>query len=85
MAPGGGAVFEVNTAPLFKNLKIDVYPSPFLLRELLRLGAEIMINTDAHCTEQIVYGIDETAELLRNIGFRSIMMWQNGGFVSKRL
>ena len=80
-----GAVFEVNTAPLFKNLKIDVYPSPFLLRELLRLGAEIMINTDAHCTEQIVYGIDETAELLRNIGFRRIMMWQNGGFVSKRL
>ena len=80
-----GAVFEVNTAPLFKKLKIDVYPSPFLLKELLHIGAEVMINTDAHCTEQIVYGVDQTAELLRDIGFRRVKMWQNGGFVNKSL
>ena len=80
-----GAVFEVNTTPLFKKLKIDVYPSPFLLRELLRLGADVMINTDAHCTQQITYGVDQTAELLKDIGFRRVLMWQKGGFVSKRL
>ena len=81
----GGAIFEVNTAPLFKQLQLDVYPSPFLLEELLRLGAPVMINTDAHCTEQLVYGIDETAALLKDIGFRSVKMWENGGFISQPL
>lgn len=80
-----GAVFEVNTSPLFKKLELDVYPSPFLLQELLTLGAEVMINTDAHCTEQLLFGIDQTIELLRDIGFRQIMLWQNGRFVKRKL
>lgn len=79
---GSGAVFEVNTAPLFKKLGVDVYPSPFLLKELLRLGAKVMINTDAHCTAQLTYGVEETADLLKDIGFRSIEQWQKGRFVS---
>ena len=47
-----GAVFELNTAPLFKKLDIDLYPSPFLLRD---------------------------------IGFRHVMVWQDGGFVEQSL
>ena len=77
-----GAVFEVNTAPLFKKLGVDIYPSPFLLKELLDLGAKVMINTDAHCTEQLIYGIDETAALLKEIGFQTIEQWQDGGFIT---
>ena len=84
-AAKSGAVFEVNTAPLFKKLDIDVYPSPFLLHELRKLGTDVMINTDAHCTEQLLYGIDEAAMLLRDIGFSSVMMWQNGKFTRQKL
>ncbi len=80
-----GAIFEVNTSPLFKKLDLDVYPSPFLLRELLSLGANVMINTDAHCTEQLLYGIEQTIELLRDIGFRQIMLWQDGRFIKREL
>lgn len=80
-----GAVFEVNTAPLFKKLDLDVYPSPFLLQELLSLGANVMINTDAHCTEQITYGIDQAIALLRDIGFRQIMLWQDGRFAIRKI
>ena len=80
-----GAVFEVNTSPLFKKLDLDVYPSPFLLKELLSLGANVMINTDAHCTEQLVYGVDQTIELLRDIGFRQIMLWSDGKFIKRDL
>jgi histidinol-phosphatase (PHP family) len=80
-----GAIFEVNTSPLFKKLDLDVYPSPFLLRELLSLGANVMINTDAHCTEQLLYGIEQTIELLRDIGFRQILLWQDGKFVKQKI
>ena len=80
-----GAVFEVNTAPLFKKLSLDVYPSPFLLLELLSLDADVMINTDAHCTEQLLYGIDHAIRLLRDIGFRQIMLWQDGTFVKQKI
>lgn len=84
-AAQSGAIFEVNTAPLFKKLQLDVYPSPFLLHKLLRLGAEVMINTDAHCTAQLLCGIDETLLLLRDIGFRRIMLWRDGGFISHKI
>ncbi|MBO7667635.1 MAG: hypothetical protein J6T26_04150 [Firmicutes bacterium] len=45
----------------------------------------MMINTDAHCTEQLLYGVDQTIGLLRDIGFRQIMVWRDGKFVKRKL
>ena len=84
-AAAGGAIFEVNTAPIFKKLQVDVYPSPFLLEELLKLGAAVMINTDAHCTQQLTCGIDYALTLLRDIGFTRIKVWENGGFIDRSI
>lgn len=80
-----GAIFEVNTAPIFKKLGFEVYPSPFLLEDLLSIGAEVMINTDAHCTQQLLCGVEQAAQLLRDIGFRQVKMWRKGGFIDREL
>ena len=84
-AAAGGAIFEVNTAPLFKGLSVGPYPSAFLLQELIRLKAPLMINADAHSTAQLTCGLEETARGLKELGCPELTLWQNGGFTKVKL
>ncbi len=64
-----GSVLEVNTGGVVRNTSGAVYPSPWILREALRLGVAVMVTADAHRPEHIDGHFAETVALLREIGF----------------
>lgn len=72
-------ILEVNTAAIAKQRK-EPYPSCFLLREARRLGAKVLLSSDAHKKERLLQYFNETVELLRGIGYREILVYQNHAF-----
>ena len=66
-----GSVLEVNTGGVVRNTSGALYPSPFILREALRLGIPVMESADVHRPEHLDGHFAETVRLLRDLGFRS--------------
>ncbi len=80
-----GAVFELNTGGMFRGCCEEPYPARFLLKALCARGARVTVNGDAHCTSALTYWFNEALALLREIGFASVAVWENGVFVDKPL
>lgn len=76
-----GIPFEINTGAISRGYRKEPYPSPFLLKELKRLGGRIMINSDSHSTQNICYKFDLAIELAKSCGFtHSCVLKPGGGF-----
>jgi histidinol phosphatase-like PHP family hydrolase len=41
-------------------------------------GAKIMINSDSHATDTIMFGYDTALEFARSCGVKSIVVWVGG-------
>lgn len=80
-----GAVFELNTGGMFRGYRNTPYPARFLLEELRRCGARVMVNADAHTPEAVDFWFAEAVELLKEVGFSAAVVLQNGKFVQKSL
>lgn len=70
--------FEVNTGAIARGLRNVPYPAPWLLREALVHGARPVFGSDAHRTEHLAFAFREAAELLRSVGFRSVLSLRGG-------
>lgn len=80
-AAKNNVVFEINTGAIARGWKDFPYPSPFLLHHLAKMDAPVIISTDAHCTEHLTFGINESLELLKECGFKRILVYENGNFL----
>jgi len=63
-----GMVIEINGAGLRKPIK-ELYPSTQLLEEIYSLDIPICFGSDAHSVEQVGYGLSQSYELAKSIGF----------------
>ncbi|MDO4458815.1 MAG: histidinol-phosphatase [Clostridia bacterium] len=64
-----GIPFEINSGAINRKRKNDFYPESFLLKALHDFGGEIIINSDAHGTEQLNGCFDEAVERAIVCGF----------------
>ena len=72
-----GTIVEVNTRGNYKKRDGGTYPSPWILEQIYAMGIPICLNSDAHLPEELTRDFAETAVLLRQIGFRELMvLWQ---------
>lgn len=74
-------IFEVNTGAMSRGYRTQPYPSLPLLRELKARHGRVIISSDAHSMDRIVYGFEEMETLLRELGFRETWQYAPGGFV----
>ena len=74
-------VFEVNTGAMYRVGNTNPYPAPWLLRELLARGGEVILSGDSHNTESLGYKFPEMEELLRAVGFKHRKTLTRSGFV----
>jgi histidinol-phosphatase (PHP family) len=64
----GGCAVEVNTAGLRK---------PALLEACLRRGVPATMGSDAHAAGEVGAGLREARELLRAVGYRSLVVFRS--------
>ena len=77
---GHGYIFEINSGAVAKGYRKTPYPADFILKRLADKGEKIMINSDTHATNTILFGYDTALEFARSCGVRSIVVWVDGGF-----
>lgn len=82
---GYGGMIEVNTGAWTRGLREVPYPAPFLLKHIAARKARAIITTDSHKIETLNGKFDEAVELLRQTGFTSMAVLQNGKFVDVSL
>ena len=72
--------FEINTGGISRGWRTTPYPSDYLLRHLLTLGGEIVINSDSHHPDNLDFRFAESAELLRSVGYTHFSVWNGKCF-----
>ncbi len=73
-------IFEINSGAVAKGYRKTPYPADFILRRMAEKGAKIMINSDTHTTDTILFGYETALEYARSAGVKSIVIWENGRF-----
>lgn len=66
------SVIEINTGGMLKNTK-EQYPSTFILEMIKEKEIPIVVNSDAHEKNMIMYKFDDMYKLLKYIGFTNIL------------
>lgn len=65
-----GVIVEVNTGGITRKYTDSVYPSLWILEHCYEMGIPITLNSDAHKPEHITDCFEETAGILKCIGFK---------------
>lgn len=75
-----GAIFEVNTGGVSRGYGKEFYPAPFILEEIRRLGASVVLTSDAHSKDNLLYGFERAEKELKELGFKSVKILKGGAF-----
>lgn len=82
---GCGVIFEVNTGAIVRKKRDLPYPSPWLLGKLYELGGKITLSADCHDARFLTGGFDIGMKIIREAGFKTIYIWENGKFEEKEI
>ena len=73
-----GVALEVNTSTFYKGLGFTMPPRE-IIEEYYKCGGRLVtVGSDAHTPENIGRGIPEAIEMLKEIGFDSVVCMENG-------
>lgn len=73
-----GVIVEVNTRGIYKKRCKDLYPGLWILRIMKDRKIPVTISTDAHHPSEIDGYYDETVQILKQEGFRSLVCLKKG-------
>ncbi len=66
-------IFEINTGAVSRGWRTAPYPQEFLLRRLAEKGAAVMLSSDCHAKENIMFRFDEAEEYARACGIKEFV------------
>ena len=74
-----GALIELNTGAISRGYRTTPYPYVNLLRLLKRRGGRLILNSDSHHKDTLIFGFDKAAELLREVGIHKLYALTSSG------
>ena len=63
-------LFEINTGAISRGYRKTPYPEPFILRELEKRGARLILSSDCHNKRDLLFRLEECRGLARGIQYR---------------
>ena len=73
-------IVEMNTGAMARGLRKEPYPASFLLDEIKARGGKIVLSSDSHNKDNLIFAFDDCLDLLRAHGFNSLVVLQGGSF-----
>jgi len=73
-----GIILEVNTRSYYQKKRTDVYPSDWILRQAFLMKIPVIVNSDAHHSDELTKGFDYAFAKLKQAGYTSHIIRQNG-------
>ena len=80
-AAESGCAFEVNTGAISRGYRHAPYPHESLLVALKSCGARLVLSSDSHSKDTLVFGFEETKRYLYDLGFRELYTLSHDGFI----
>ncbi len=80
-----GLIFEINTGAISRGYKKLPYPDFRILKFLNEKGAKITLSSDAHTTEHICYFFEESKEIAKEAGFKTLWQLTDKGFIETEM
>lgn len=62
-------LLEINTGGMARGYRDAPYPALFLLKEWREMGGRVILTSDAHNADKILYGYEDAGKLARAAGF----------------
>lgn len=66
-----GRPFEVNTGAISRGYRTEPYPSFDILSYIHQNGGTVILSSDSHSPENLIFGFEEAYELVKKVGFNS--------------
>ena len=78
-ADPAATLLEINTGGVSRGYRSQPYPALFLLKEWRTMGGRIILTSDSHSADTILYGYGDSIALAKAAGFeRSTILTLNG-------
>lgn len=78
-------IVEVNTRGIQKEQTPDYFPGKWAIAEMQKMGIPVTISSDAHTPDALAFGFDRTETMLRESGYRTVMMLKEGRWEERAL
>ncbi len=62
--------FEINTGAISRGYRTQAYPSDEMLKYICKKGGCVILSSDSHSKETLLYGFEEYEKKARDIGFK---------------
>ena len=74
-------VLEINTGGMARGYRNTPYPALFLLKEWRAMGGRVILTSDSHSADTILYGYGHSIDLTKAAGFDHTVVLTARGFV----
>lgn len=64
------AIFEVNTGAISRGYRTMPYPDDFVLQRIKESGKPVIINSDSHSKETVLFGIEKEQKRMDSLGIK---------------
>ena len=75
-------IVEINLRGLYKKRCNTFYPSPIIIQQLAKADIPVVINSDAHKSEELELFYDEAVKAIRDAGIQQMACLKNGQWTS---
>lgn len=73
-------LIEVNTGAIARGYRRMPYPMPIFLRRISEKGGRVVLSSDAHDKNTLLYGFDDACQLLHSCGIGSVQVMGMSGW-----
>ena len=73
-------IFEVNTGAMARGYRTTPYPAPIFLRRIAEKRGNVVLSSDAHNKDHLVYGFDKAMQIIKASGIGSILTMTKDGW-----
>ena len=84
-ADTAATLLEINTGAVARGYRSEPYPALFLLERWRERGGRIIITSDAHSAEALLFGYGEAIELAKRAGYESAAILTAAGIKDCRI
>ena len=78
-------LFEINTGAIARGYRTTPYPAPFILQEIKRIGARVIISSDCHNKDMLDCGFADCIKILKAQNINEAFVLKNGNFVGQKI
>jgi len=80
-----GCIVEVSTRGIHKGQTDDYFPGRWAIAEMQKMGIPVTISSDAHSPHALTYGFVQAETMLRETGYRTVMIMKDGKWEERAL